>query len=318
MPERLLGRYLRSLYEDHASGEAVVEVSGYGTLQALLNSAGERLSPRARRGEPQEQGAGTPDGGLFTSDQFRHDGGPHDRDDWPAQLPSRGAVEVKGLREDVEEIASTAQVGRYLERYGQVLVTNYRDFLLVGYGDGPAAGGMNAIERYVLAPDERQFWRLATSEDLAEEHARPFGEFLTRVLAHGSPVRRSQDLAWFLASYARESLSRLDALPAHREARALGTVREALEKALGIGFEGRRGEHFFRSTLVQTLFYGVFSAWVLWSKRTPPGSAERFDWRLAAYTLNVPLIRALFEQLTLRAAMEALGLRGMLDRTGSS
>ena len=48
MPERLLRRYLRSLREDHASGEAAVEVSGYGALQALLNGAGERLSPRVR------------------------------------------------------------------------------------------------------------------------------------------------------------------------------------------------------------------------------------------------------------------------------
>ena len=28
-------------------------------------------------------------------------------------------------------------------------------------------------------------------------------------------------------------------------------------------FEGAKGDHFFRSTLVQTLFYGMFSAWVI-------------------------------------------------------
>jgi hypothetical protein len=314
MPEGLLGRYLRNLREDHASGEAAVEVSGYGALQALLNSAGERLSPRVRAVvNPRNRGAGTPDGGLFTSDQFRRDEGTVGRDDWPAQLPSRGAVEVKGLREDVEEVAASEQVGRYLERYGQVLVTNYRDFLLVGRGSDGAA---TPIERYELAPDERGIWRLAASREMAGEHAGPFGEFLTRVLAHGSPIRRSRDLAWFLASYARESLARLDARPAEAETRALGTVRTALEGALGIGFEGPRGEHFFRSTLVQTLFYGVFSAWVLWSKQAPYDSAERFDWRLAAYTLNVPLIGALFEQLTLRSTMEALGLREVMDRTG--
>jgi hypothetical protein len=44
-------------------------------------------------------------------------------------------------------------------------------------------------------------------------------------------------------------------------------VRTALEEALGLKFEGEKGEHFFRSSLVQTLFYGVFSAWVLWSKQ---------------------------------------------------
>ena len=300
-----------------------VEVSGYGALQALLNSAGERLSPRVRAVvNPRNRGAGTPDGGLFTSDQLRRDG-ESATDDWPAQLPARGAVEVKGLREDVGEIAASEQVRRYLERYGQVLVTNYRDFLLVGRGGN---GEVSPIERYELAPDEREFWRLATDGALAETHSEPFSEFLTRILAYGAPLRRSEDLAWFLASYARESLSRLDAAEAGSvrdsgrgsgEMRALGLVREALPEALGIGFEGRRGEHFFRSTLVQTLFYGVFSAWVLWSKRTPPDSAERFDWRLAAYTLNVPLIRALFEQLTLRRLVQVSVFVDALNPAGA-
>ena len=95
-------------------------------------------------------------------------------------------------------------------------------------------------------------------------------------------------------------------------------MRSALEQALGLRFEEVRGEHFFRSTLVQTLFYGVFSAWVLWSKRTPRDVAddERFEWRLAAHVMNVPVIRALFEQLTLHHTMEALGLKHVLDRTG--
>ena len=59
----------------------------------------------------------------------------------------------------------------------------------------------------------------------------------------------------------------------------------ALEEALGIKFEGEKGEHFFRSTLVQTLFYGVFSAWVLWTQRAPAADATaRFDWREAAWS----------------------------------
>lgn len=59
-------------------------------------------------------------------------------------------------------------------------------------------------------------------------------------------------------------------------------------------FHGERGEHFFRSTLVQTLFYGIFSAWVLWSRQ---GGAGRFEWRQAGWTLRVPAIRALFHQI---------------------
>lgn len=131
----MLQRYLRNLYEDYASGEAAVEVSGYGALQSLLNSVGEELTPRVRAViNPRNRGAGTPDGGLFTSDQFQRE----DRRPvaWPAQLPSRGAMEVKGLREDVEEIGQSEQVGRYLARYGQVLVSNYRDFMLLGQNEG--------------------------------------------------------------------------------------------------------------------------------------------------------------------------------------
>jgi len=47
---------------------------------------------------------------------------------FPAQLPARGAVEVKGAHENAGEVVRGEQVGRYLRRYGQVLVTNYREF----------------------------------------------------------------------------------------------------------------------------------------------------------------------------------------------
>ncbi len=309
---RMLEGYLRSLHEDYSSGEAAVEVSGYGALQTLFNSVGERMNPRVRVViNPRNRGSGTPDGGLFTSDQFGREN--RDGGSWPAQLPSRGAVEVKGLKEHVEEIARGEQVGRYLKRYGQVLVTNYRDFMLVGQDD---EGDAITLERFTLADSGDEFWRLAKRRVHDEEHAERFTDFLARTLAYGAPIRRAEDLAWFLASYARESLSRLESRSSGGESRSLRIVRDTLERALGVGFEGDSGEHFFRSTLVQTLFYGVFSAWVLWSKRTSYSSEERFDWRLAAYTLNVPLIRSLFEQLTLRTTMEALGIREIMDRTG--
>ena len=74
-----------------------------------------------------------------------------------------------------------------------------------------------------------------------------------------------------MASYARDGLARVEAAG---DAPSLRAVRSALEEALGVRFESDRGAAFFRSTLVQTLFYGVFSAWVLWSRHTshPTGS----------------------------------------------
>lgn len=68
-----------------------------------------------------------------------------------------------------------------------------------------------------------------------------------------------------------------------------------MEEALGLKFEGARGDHFFRSALIQTLFYGIFSAWVLWSKDHPPTDKKsRFEWGMAARYLRVPILRKLF------------------------
>ena len=50
------------------------------------------------------------------------------------------------------------------------------------------------------------------------------------------------------------------------DAPSLKAVRSALDEALGVHFDGEKGARFFHSTLVQTLFYGVFSAWVLWAR----------------------------------------------------
>jgi hypothetical protein len=117
-----------------------------------------------------------------------------------------------------------------------------------------------------------------------------------------------------LASYARDALARVEAA----NVPALATVRGGLEQALGLRFEGERGEHFFRSTLVQTLFYGVFSAWVQWSRDHPPGSGARFDWHAAGWSLHVPMVRNLFEQVATPTRLGPLGLVEVLDWTGAA
>ena len=88
-------------------------------------------------------------------------------------------------------------------------------------------------------------------------------------MLHAAPLAAPKDVAWFMASYAREALRRVEK---KSEVPALLAIRNALEEALGIEFEGKKGEHFFRSTLVQTLFYGVFSAWVLCARPSAVGS----------------------------------------------
>ena len=140
------------------------------------------------------------------------------------------------------------------------------------------------------------------------------GEYLSRALSHRATLVEPKDLAQLLASYARDGLWRVEAAG---DAPSLNVVRSALEEALGVRFEGQRGAAFFRSTLVQTLFYGVFAAWVLWARQTPP-PAGRFDWRTAVWHLRAPVLRALFQQLSDPGRLQPLGLVEVLDWTSAA
>lgn len=302
-----LETYLRELRDGRAIG--VAETSFYPTLANLLNTIGATLKPKVRCiMHPRNLGAGLPDGGLYTPDQLAHSA---DGTSIAAQVPARGAVEVKPIADAVEQVAASPQVAKYLARYSQVLVTNYRDFLLLGRD---ATGQTHALERYSLAPTEAAFWAaLADPHALAEEHAERLAEYLRRVMLSRATLADPRDVAWFLASYARDARIRVEraALP------ALAPVRSALEQALGIDFQGDRGDHFFRSTLVQTLFYGMFSAWVLWCK-DHPGPTERFDWRTALYYLHVPMIESLFHQVAQPMHLRSLNLIEVLDWTAAA
>lgn len=82
-------------------------------------------------------------------------------------------------------------------------------------------------------------------------------------------------------------------------------------------FEGDKGTRFFHSTLVQTLFYGIFSAWVLWARQAP-SPAVRFDWRTAVWHLRTPVLQALFQQLSQPVRLQPLGLVEILDWTAAA
>jgi hypothetical protein len=221
-------------------------------------------------------------------------------------------IEVKGLAEPVLAIADTDQVSRYWQRYRLVLVTNYREFLLVGVD---ARGQPVRLEAFTLAETDTAFWdACAHPRRIARLKGASFVEYLRRALTHLAPLTRPSDLAWLLASYARDALARVEAV----ELPALQTVRSGLEEALGLRFEGPKGEHFFRSTLVQTLFYGVFSAWVQWCKEQPLGSATRFDWHMAEWSLHVPMVRTLYEQVATPGQLRPLGLVEVLDWAGAA
>ena len=91
-----------------------------------------------------------------------------------------------------------------------MLVTNYRDFLLLGRD---AQGNPLPMEAYTLAGDEAAFWAAAAHpQKTAEEHGERFCEYLKRVMLSNAPLSAPQDLAWFLASYARDAKARVETI----------------------------------------------------------------------------------------------------------
>ena len=310
--------YFADLGRVRASGGATGERSSYGPLATLLNAVGATLAPNVFCvGELADQGAGHPDFGLYAAKQVQQ-GRPRE-----GQVPERGVVEVKAAGDDAWLTAAGDQVSRYWGRYRLVLVTNTRDFVLVGED---AAGRPTKLETFRLAADADTFVRrLATPRAFAREVGAGLGEYLTRALSHRAALAEPKDLAWLLASYARDGLARVETAG---DSPPLAAVRAALEDALGVRFEGERGARFFHSTLVQTLFYGVFSAWVLWSRADTASqdrpllaggySPAQFDWRTAVWHLRAPVLRALFQQLSDPGRLQPLGLVEVLDWTAAA
>ena len=294
--------YFEDLRRIRASGGATGERSTYPPLANLLTAVGATLRPKVFGVvELAQQGAGHPDIGLYAARQVQRG---QLRE---GQLPERGVVEVKPPADDAWLTAASDQVSRYWGRYRLVLVTNLRDFVLLGED---AYGSCVRLETFGLADSGEEFDRqLQKPRVFANRIGAGLGEYLLRVLSHRAVLAEPRDLAWLLASYARDGLARVEAAG---DAPSLAAVRGALEEALGVRFEGDRGAAFFRSTLVQTLFYGVFSAWVLWARQRPPPTGV-FNWYEAVRHLRTPVLRALYHQLSDPGRLQPLGLEEVLD-----
>ena len=304
---RMVEDYLTDLRKIRASGGATGERSYYPPLITLLNAVGGALKPKVFCiSELADQGAGHPDIGLYAGRQIQK-GRPRE-----GQSPERGVIEVKSTDDDAWLTADSAQVSKYWDHYRLVLVTNTRDFVLLGED---ASGRPAKLETFRLADSAGAFEaRLGKPRAFAREVGARLGEYLSRALSHRAALVEPKDVAWLLASYARDALARVEEAG---DEPSLHAVREALEDALGVRFEGERGAAFFRSSLVQTLFYGVFSAWVLWARQTPPSTGS-FNWHEAVWHLRAPVLRALFQQLSDPGRLQPLGLVEVLDWTAAA
>ncbi|MCX6842896.1 MAG: N-6 DNA methylase, partial [candidate division WOR-3 bacterium] len=300
--------YLTALRDIRATGSAQPETSLYPALRDLLNDVAKASGLKQLCiMQMANQGAGFPDGGIFSPSQYRR------RDESEpllGQVPEHGVIEAKKVADDAWLTADTRQVSRYWDRYRMVLVTNFRDFLLLGED---ANGQPAKLESFRFAESAATFWQQGQHpRKLAQEKGEQFTEFLLYAMLNRAKLADPADVAQALAHYARDARFRVE----HKDAPGLLPFRTALEEALGLKFEGEKGDHFFRATLVQTLFYGIFSAWVLWH-REKPGRTDEFDWKNAAYYLRLPMLAALFEQVSTASKLRELELIEVLDRAGA-
>ena len=224
------GGLLLDLARTRASGGATGELSYHTPLANLLNAVGGALKPKAFCvPELADQGAGHPDFGLYAAKQVQR-GRPRE-----GQTPEHGVVEVKSADDDTWLTAEGEQVSRYWNRYRLVLVTNTRDFALVG----ERAGRPIMLERFRLAESKEDFERrLNTPRSFARSMGAGLAEYLTRALSHQAAIAEPKDLAWLLASYARDGLSRVERIDLRGDAMTgIAGIRSSEQKRIAL----RRG-----------------------------------------------------------------------------
>lgn len=221
----------------HASlGVGVPETSGYPALANLLNAVGDSLKPKISAViHPANNGAGIPDGALFSAKELKKHG--HEANTLFGKLkPERGVIEVKPLDKDLSSFESSPQVLGYLESYGQILLTNYRSFSTWSWENGKPVRG----EHYHFAASPEDFrtkaHALRTNKDHPEYER--LWQFLRRALLATARISTPEDLAAFLASYARDARARIEIAPL----KTLEHIRKALGDSFGISFEGAKRE----------------------------------------------------------------------------
>ena len=183
-------------------------------------------------------------------------------------------------------------MSKYWGLYRIVLVTNTRDFVLLGED---AAGQPTKLETFRLADSAEEFdQQLQKPRAFAHATPGPVSPSTSPAPSPTPPRLPSRGTSPGCSHPTHATASHASRPTATRP--SLTTVRSALEEALGVKFEGDRGAAFFRSTLVQTLFYGVFSAWVLWSRQKPAPSRPVQLACTAVWHLRAPVLQALFQQ----------------------
>lgn len=225
------------------------------------------------------------------------------------------AGEIKLPATDLNALAKSTdrndQIGRYLAQTGVVLLSNIHGFALVAVRAGVTrdpAKPVKPADREML--DEATLWSsaeaLRAGRPISTGGLKSLADLLDRAVMEFAPIAEPETLARILATQARRA--KADLPPKFDAVRSLVDDYGA---ALGITFEGEEGQEFFRSSLIQTAFYGLFAAWALWHREN---DGKPFSWERLDHYLRIPFLGKLFYEFRHPDRLEELHLARHLDR----
>lgn len=279
--EEAAKKYLDEVRQIRSTGHATDELSYYPPLNAFLTEliAGQRPVRRALN-HPQGIEGDFPDVSLY-EDASK-----------VLVLP----FEVKGAGGSMDQLVSSEQARRYAKSFGggQVMLTNLHEFVLARL----EGNQLVAVESVHLVPDE----------ELLDHAAGDLGNAprdLALLLQQACQVRGNliapKLVASFLAFHGRhmrESI-KMSGDPVV----LLGPIRRALSDGLQIELT----PELLVATVVQTLVYGLFAAWL-----DDPNPSD-FDWMESAYRLDVPVFADVLYATLRPALLRQCNLKQHLD-----
>ena len=190
-------------------------------------------------------------------------------------------------------------------------MTNLRQWVIVARVKGP---GDTARSLHDCGPRKKHSGRLVEKSQEADGgHWRIVqrSKNPTRVLLQAAPLTAPKEVAWFLG------LLRARRQGAYRGAGEFAGFGDAAHRTGGGArpqIHRRRGGAFLPLALVQT-FSTASSPPGYCGQKHNPGAREKFNWHEAAWSLHVPMIKTLFEQIAMPTKLQPLGLVEVLDWT---
>jgi hypothetical protein len=180
--------------------------------------------------------------------------------------------EVKRANTSLADLAVSTeqndQIGRYLSQTGVVLLCNVRGIgLLTCDPSFTREAGKSVPPKKRVLEKVVDLWS-AISGSGPKQKVDPSAiealvSIITRAVTDLARIGSPADLAKILARQARDAKT---ALP--DDLKPVQPLLDDYRQALGLAFDidDEKGARFFRSSLVQSIFYALFAAWILWDK----------------------------------------------------